>query len=95
MISAAQVVAGAKGLAKVALRWGIADKETIEHRRDTCRRCEFSTKHPTQKTATGLPLVYRCLACGCFIAAKTQLAEVACPKGFYPAVVPAPLTSAP
>jgi hypothetical protein len=49
----------------------IADDAIIKARKAICEGCEFKS---------GL----RCLACGCFVEAKTMLVTETCPKGKWP-----------
>jgi len=72
---------GAIGLVKAALGVGQATQAVIEARRNVCRDCTHSRKHPLLKTSTGLPLVSYCRKCLCSLRAKTTLATEACPDG--------------
>jgi hypothetical protein len=60
------VIHGATGLAKVALRRGIAPSGVIAARRAQCNACENN-------------LAGVCLICFCVIAAKTSLIQECCP----------------
>jgi hypothetical protein len=68
-----KVIAGARGLAKVATRIGIASPEVVQARRDACRQCPEVT--------AGLTGLSTCKKCGCFIRAKTKVADETCPEG--------------
>lgn len=76
------VAHGTIGLTKVALRIGIADKETIQKRRDCCRWCEYATKNNNSKydEYNGLTSRSMCQKCHCLISAKTQLLKERCPQ---------------
>ena len=51
------------------------DDETAENRMETCLNCEFLIK-----------LTKTCKKCGCFMQAKTKLADASCPVGKWGAV---------
>lgn len=51
------------------------DDETAENRMETCLNCEFLIK-----------LTKTCKKCGCFMQAKTKLADAYCPVGKWGAV---------
>ena len=76
---------GAIGLAKVALRIDIADKELIEKRRDICRWCVFATKNkdPKYDITNGLTNRSFCQKCKCLIVAKTQINNEKCPEKMW------------
>jgi len=77
------VARGVVGISKVIAQVGIADKETIQNRRDTCRFCEFASKskNPKFNATNGLTNMSTCSKCHCLIVAKTQLNSEKCPEG--------------
>lgn len=76
---------GITGLVKCITSESNATVETIKHRRDVCRSCEFVTKSDKGDLIT----LSQCMAvdpatgqkCGCFITCKTQLENEKCPLG--------------
>ena len=74
---------GAVGLAKAALGLDAVSVSVREARLDRCRVCEHATRHPTKRTAAGLPLVRWCRACRCWLDAKTRVASESCPIGSW------------
>jgi len=76
-----KIVHGAAGLAKAALRVGLAPADIIESRRNVCRTCEYSEK----RNIFGVAKVRQCYVCGCLIGPKTSLAEESCPMGKWTA----------
>ena len=78
---------GAVGLAKAALGIDAAPPAAVAERRDACRGCDRASRNPSPRhvAARGLTTLSRCAECGCFIAAKTQLAGETCPLGKWTA----------
>lgn len=77
------IVAGAAGLAKAALRIDRADAAIIKGRRNACRTCPEASRNPHPKYAAnaGLTSFSVCGKCDCFISAKTLIGSAACPLG--------------
>lgn len=80
-----KIVQGVVGLAKVAAGVGLADDAVVAARRNACRACQHATRSTDARYAAnaGLTTFSRCLACGCFIAAKTKLVGEQCPLGYW------------
>ena len=76
---------GAAGLAKAAAGIGHADKETTARRLAECAVCPALLQHrqdpKDDDVIQGVGIFDRCGACGCFVRAKTLLADQACPLG--------------
>ena len=79
------LIKGAVGLSKIALRQDLISTDAIKARRDACRNCEFSTKNKERlNTPTkGLTNKSMCIKCKCFIIAKTQLVTEKCPLDLW------------
>lgn len=72
-------VRGVAGVVKAVLRIRRAPESVIAARRDQCRLCPHSRKHPFRQTAAGLPLVSFCGLCKCQLHLKTSNADEFCP----------------
>jgi hypothetical protein len=77
----AWVAHGALGLAKAVLGIAAADEKVRAQRTAICQACPHSAKHPTKRSANGLPLVRFCEMCGCLLAAKIRVATERCCAG--------------
>lgn len=66
------VVQAAAKLVKVALGVGLVDAETLKERDATCGACPHLLPGAVR-------MLRKCELCGCFIGAKTRLAEERCP----------------
>ena len=71
---------GAVGVAKAVLGIDRASNGEIAARRDVCRVCPHSTKHPNLRTPNGLPIIDLnwCRKCLCNLRAKSSNAEEEC-----------------
>lgn len=79
------IVHGAAGLAKAALRIDRAPEAVIAVRRDVCRECDRAEWRARKDGSTGLTTFSRCGECRCFIAAKSAVDAELCPLGKWPA----------
>ena len=81
---------GAVGLAKAAAGIGHADKETTALRLAECAVCPALLQHPQDPedgdVIHGIGFFDRCGICGCFVRAKTLLADQSCPLDKWQAV---------
>ena len=76
------MVHGASEIIKTRLHIGVADKDTIQKRRDACRVCPEATRSSDPKFShtNGLTSRSQCKAChGCFIVEKTKRLNETCP----------------
>ena len=73
------IVKGAIGLSKAALKIERADDETINSRKKICQECDqfkrVYTNFAGKKINTS-----KCSICGCFIGAKTLIKSEKCPE---------------